>query len=189
MKDEPVHEDAEIVREMKRENTQAMEWLIARYGDTLKSVISYHMRYCQRDDREDCLNEVLFAIWQNIHSFRQDKGTLQNWIAGVAKFSSMAYARKLFNRRKNEMPDGMEKMDEGAKEDVYRFFEEELSEETEMLLQCLKPVERELILAYYMKECPIDELAAKYKIKEKSVYKRLERAKKKIQRYVKGDLL
>lgn len=189
MKGEPVHEDAEIVREMKGKNTQAMAWLIAQYGDTLKSVISYHMRYCQRDDREDCLNEVLFVIWQNIHSFQQDKGTLKNWIAGVAKFNSMAYARKLYNRRKKEIPGGMEEVCGRLQEDAYPFSEEELSEETEVLLQCLNPGEKELILAYYMQESSVAELAVKYKIKEKSVYKRLERAKKKMQRYVKGDLL
>lgn len=189
MKDGPVHEDEEIIQEMKKENMQAMEWLIDKYGNTLKSVISCHMQYFQQADREDCLNEVLFAIWQNIHSFRQDKGTLQNWIAGVAKFNSMAYARKLFNRRKNEIPVGTECLNSVVKEDVYRFQETELSGETEMLLQCLKTEEQEILLAYYVQECPVHELAVRYRIKEKSVYKRIERARKKIQHYVKGDFL
>ena len=58
--------------------------------------------------------------------------------------------------------------------------ENELSDEVESLLKCLKEKDRDLFYKLYVEEMDIDEVSEEYGMKKDVVYNRLSRAKKKI---------
>jgi RNA polymerase sigma-70 factor (ECF subfamily) len=60
----------------------------------------------------------------------------------------------------------------------------ELSLEMEKMLACLREQDRELLLSFYVEEETVQELAKKHGMKETSIYKRLERAKARVQKNV-----
>lgn len=159
---------------------EAVRWILEEYGDTMKTVISYHMRCFSKEDQEDCLNEVLFAVWNHMDSFDPSRGSMKNWIAGICRFHALDAVRKQLRRAKEESMDGKENILVSGLEIQTELIEQELSEETEDMLSCLKPVEREILLAFYMEEKTAKELAEEYGLKRTSVYKKMERAKEKI---------
>ncbi len=60
--------------------------------------------------------------------------------------------------------------------------EQEISRETEQMLSCLKPSDRELFLKLYVQEHTIEQVSRETGMKKEVIYNRLSRGKKKIRR-------
>ena len=157
-----INEDNFITR-LKAKDERALEYVIDAYGWVIKSVIRkhlYHMKPCQ----EECMNDVLMAIWDNIQYYDPGKSSFQNWIAGIARYKSVDYLRRYL------------------KELNYQSLEEELSEETESMLNCLKPKDRELFERLFLEEQDIDTVSSETGMKKEVIYNRVSRGKKKLRK-------
>ena len=88
-----------FIKELKNRNEKALEYVIDKYSYVLVSVINKHLFYLE-DKKDECLNDCLLAIWENIESYNPNKAKFSNWIGGIAKFKSMDYIRKYLNDRK-----------------------------------------------------------------------------------------
>lgn len=60
--------------------------------------------------------------------------------------------------------------------------EREISEEVEMMLDSLKPSDRELFMKLYVEEKPIDQVSRETGIKKEVIYNRLSRGKRKLRK-------
>ena len=60
--------------------------------------------------------------------------------------------------------------------------EEELSEETESMLNCLKPRDRELFQRLFLEEQDIDTVSSETGMKKEVIYNRVSRGKKKLRK-------
>lgn len=73
-----------LIKQLHLKNEEALVYVIDEYGGLLKSVIGKNMA-CLKEQQEECFNDVLLAIWQNIDSFHPEKNSFKNWIAAIAK--------------------------------------------------------------------------------------------------------
>ncbi|UZM99454.1 hypothetical protein OL548_03640 [Lysinibacillus sp. MHQ-1] len=55
---------------------KAIPFIINQYGGLLTAIIKRHLNY-QQQDYEECLDDVLLSIWNNIHSFDPKKKFIQ----------------------------------------------------------------------------------------------------------------
>ena len=80
------------IEQLSLHNEAALIYVIDTYGGLLKSVISKHL-FVMPDRVEECLNDVLLNIWENISSFDESRSSFKNWVAAVAKYRAIDYLR------------------------------------------------------------------------------------------------
>ena len=166
-----------FIKELKKKNEKALEYLIDNYGGIIKSVTKKHLiEFPQLLD--ECMNDVLMDIWKNGHRFDESKGSIKNFIAGISKFKAIDYKRKyikdLYNKDISDMSIAVE---DKLTESSLRI---ELSDETEEMLGCLKKEDRSLFIKLYIEGKKIEEVTKETGMSRNVIYNRLSRGKRKI---------
>lgn len=173
-----INEDNYIQQLMLR-NEDALMYIIDEYGGLLMSVIRKHL-FGVPHRQEECFNDVLLKIWENISCYDKSKNTFKNWIAAIARYRAVDYLRQYERELKTENIDdtvivGDDKM-------LAQIIEEEASREIEELLECLKPVDRELFIKLYVDEKSVDQVSVESGMKKEVIYNRVSRGKQKLRR-------
>ena len=86
-------EDKIIIKYIKKKKEEGLRLLIEAYGDYINTIVKNNLKdlsYYQ----EECINDILLSIWNNIDSYDKDKNTLKNWIGVISKYKTIDYKRK-----------------------------------------------------------------------------------------------
>ncbi|WP_286674445.1 sigma factor, partial [Clostridium sp. ZBS14] len=86
-------EEENFIFELKKKNEKALYYVIDNHGWIIKSVVKKHL-YNLQSIQDECINDILLGIWNNIEKFDSSKGSFKNWIAGISKFKCIDYKRK-----------------------------------------------------------------------------------------------
>lgn len=164
------------IKELRNKNEKALDYVIDNYGWIIKSIVGKHL-YGIQSVQEECINDILLGIWNNINSFDESKSDFKNWVAGICKFKCIDYKRKYLKDLQHENIEDLNISDDGIEK---KALENELSNEIEALLNCLKEKDRDLLYKLYVEEKDINEISTEYGMKKEVIYNRLSRAKKKI---------
>ena len=168
--------EKEILLGLKKRKEYAIMWLLEDYGDLMKSVIAYQMRGFPKEEKEECLNQVLFEIWDKAHKFRLEKGNFTGWIAVICKNRSIDIMRKLSKSREEA---SFEEMEENGFPMPQPDSLDGTKEKLEEMLSGLKKKEREMVEEYYLYGYSVQEIAKKHGMEPAAVYKKIERGIKK----------
>lgn len=165
---------------LKARDERALEFVLEEYGGLLMSVIRRHLA-CLPQMQEECLNDVLFSIWEHIAQFDETRSTFKNWIAGIARYRSITYLRKYKNHLEELSLDAGCADDPGAEDTaLLALIDRELSEETERILDCLKAEDRSLFLKLYCEGQDVEAISRETGLKKATIYQKVARGKKKI---------
>ena len=82
-----------FIKEMKKGNEKALEYVVNNYGWILKTVLKKHLFYLQ-DYYNECINDCFLAIWENINSYNPNKSSFKNWAGGIAKNTYFTLLKK-----------------------------------------------------------------------------------------------
>lgn len=172
------------IQQLQLHNEKALIYVIDKYGGLLMAVIRKHL-FNMPERQEECFNDVLLKIWQNISSFNESKSTFQNWAAAIAKYRAIDYLRQ-YHRDLMTLDIDNTVI---AREDsmLAEMIEKEISEEVKKMLDCLKPKDRELFLKLYVEEKPIEQVSRETGMKAEVIYNRISRGKKKIRKKTSGE--
>lgn len=167
------------IQQLQLHNEEALVYVIEKYGGLLKAVIRKHL-FLMPDKQEECLNDVLLSIWEHIGSFDENRNSFKNWAAAVARYQAIDYLRQYQRELKLVAIEDVV----AASEDVRleKLVEQELSEELEQLLNCLKEKDRELFLKLYVEEKTVDEVCSETGMGKAVIYNRLSRGKQRIRK-------
>ena len=163
------------IRQLQLHNEKALLYVIDAYGGLLKSVIRKQL-FCLPGRQEECLDDVLLKIWQNISDFDESKNSFKNWAAAIARYRAIDYLRQYTTV---DIEDTVI-----AREDhrIAAMIEQEISEEVEKMLDTLKPVDRELFMRLYVEEQSVEQVSRETGMKKEVIYNRLSRSKRKLRR-------
>ena len=167
------------IQQLRLQNEDALMYVIDVYGGLLMAVIRKHL-FGLPERQEECFDDALLNIWQNIAAFDETKNTFQNWAAAIARYRAIDYLRR--HQREPvmvDLADAAIAREDGA---LKRMIEEEISRETEKMLSCLKPVDRELFYRLYVQEQSVDQVSLEMGMKKTVIYNHLSRGKEKIRR-------
>lgn len=167
------------IEQLRLHNEKALMYVIDSYGGLLKSVIVKHL-FAMPDRVEECLNDVLLSIWENILSFDESRSTFKNWAAAIARYQAIDYLRKYKRELQQvEIEDNL-----AVEEDAMfgQLLEEEISEEMERMLSCLNEKDRILFWKLYVEEKPIEEIGRETGMQKSVIYNRLSRGKRRIRK-------
>ncbi len=171
-----INED-NFVKELQKQNEKALEYIIDEYGGLIKAIVKKHMVYLQ-SEQEECINDILIGIWKNSMQFQPEKSSFKNWIAAIAKYKVIDYQRKYLKQIQCEQLENVIVAEEEI--GITKVIEQEISQQTTELLNCLKSVDRHLFLELYVEDKDIKEVSEATGMKESLIYNRISRGKKKI---------
>jgi RNA polymerase sigma-70 factor (ECF subfamily) len=169
-------EEDEIVKRLIKRDETAIELVIDLYGGLIKSIIKKHLNgfECYIDE---CINDVLLSIWDNIKQFDHNKNSFKNWICAISKYKSIDYKRKHYKELVLESLD--EKLsDKRFAKDADLI--DDINSEIESMLNYLSPKDRKLFFEHYVMNEGITNLSKKMNTKSSVLYNRLSRGRKKI---------
>lgn len=172
-----------FVEQMKKRNEKSLEYVIDNYVWILKTVIKRHLFYLP-NYYDECMNDCLLSIWENIHYYDPGRSSFKNWIGGIAKYKSIDYVRKYLKDLENENIEDMNLPveDNSLKE----MLSKEISEETERLLSSLSKEDREIFKNIYFEDKDINQVSKDTGLSKPILYNRLSRGKKKIRKEKEG---
>lgn len=170
--------DNELVRRIMLKDENAFAELIRRYGGLIKAIVRYHLKDISMW-QDDCINDILFALWQNIDRFDAEKNTLKNWLGAVAKYRAINYKKKFY--RDITAGELSEDITDGTEVDM-DIIKQEIEAETMSLLSGLKEEDKEIFIKRYFMEQSAEDIAAAKNKNTAWVYNRLSRGRKKLRR-------
>lgn len=173
-----------FILKLKKRNEKALNYVVDNYGGIIKAVVKKHL-YNLQSVQDECINDVLLAIWNNINSFDEERSTFKNWIMGIARFKSIDYKRKYLKHLEYEDIDNVNLVKEDFSEELIK---DELSEEIDEMMKCLKEKDRQIFYKLYIEEKEIEEVSSDMAIKKDVIYNRISRGKKKIKSLFSLDL-
>lgn len=169
------------IKQLRLHNEKALAYVIDEYGGLIMSVIRKHLFYLP-EKQEECFDDVLLKIWQNIESFDENKSTFRNWAAAVAKYQAIDYLRSYRKELQTvNIEDAVIVQEDHA---LAGMIEKEINSEVEKMLECLKPKDRELFYKLYVEEKSMKQISCETGIKQEVIYNRLSRGRKKLRRNI-----
>ncbi|MGP6139287.1 sigma-70 family RNA polymerase sigma factor [Jeotgalibaca sp. A127] len=170
--------DDDLIFKLYIKDEEGLTELIDQYAGLLKSVIIRHL-YALPHYQEDCLNDVLFAIWENIDQYDKNKASFKNWICAIARYRAINCLKK-YQHELTTMP--IENQSPVSTTD--KPFEKELWEiQLDELLAPLSAKDRAIFQELAESNTPSEEIAAKHGLSRGALYNRVSRAKNKLRHF------
>lgn len=171
-------DDDLIVKYIARRKEKGLELLIDAYAGLVTSIVKKHLGYLQSYE-EECVNDVLLGIWNNITRFDKSKNSLKNWVAAIAKYKAIDYKRKYSNSMMNR---SLTEVDEPLHIDE-SVFQNEIKVEVDELLHHLNDEDRELFEKYYLEGVHLETIAKRKNVAIHNLYNRLSRGRRKLKNF------
>ncbi|MFR1709786.1 MAG: sigma-70 family RNA polymerase sigma factor [Clostridium sp.] len=95
-----------FIEELKMKNPKALDYIIDIYGSLIKGIIAKTL--ISIEDKglvEECMSDVLMAIWINSHKFTGESIKFKSWIGAISKFKAVDYYRKYGKKENSELID------------------------------------------------------------------------------------
>ena len=179
-----------LIKQLKRRNPQAIEYIIDQYGGLIKAVLIRNL-YDQQDHWEECFNDCLLAVWNNPERFDGKKGDFKGFLCAIAKYKAIDLLRRELKRRSKEISI----YEEESIEEIKQLYQEERGfikaeedasdEELEKLLKCLSEEDQDLFYRRYVYEQPITQISLETGLHRDRIYSRISKGKKKIRKFFK----
>ncbi len=175
-------DEGNFILQLRDKNEKALNYVIDHYGWIIKGTVRKHL-YNLKTVQDECINDIFLGIWNNIDSFDQSKSEFKNWVAGISKFKSIDYKRKYLKGLEYENIDDLNiSTPDTNHEEIIR---NELDDDINEMLNCLKENDRDLFYKLYVEEKEINDVSQETGLKRDVIYNRLSRAKKKMQKIFK----
>lgn len=179
-------EDKTIIRLLRRHDEKGMEQLLDQYGKLLRYVIGGILK--NRQDAEDCYNEVCLSLWDKADAFQDCIASLSTWLTIIARNAALN-KYKANKRREAHLDDGdnREYADESSPETAA--LSNERQRQIQEAIQTLSLKDRLLIYRKYFYLQSTAQIAVEMGMTERAVEGRLYRLRKRLQKLLGGDRL
>lgn len=61
-----------VVQELRKRNEKALYFVIDQYGGLIKSIVRKQLSFLE-NVQEECMDDILLAIWSHIEKFDEEK--------------------------------------------------------------------------------------------------------------------
>ena len=166
-----------FIEQIKNKNERALEFVVDNYSNLVFKVVRTTLNSAfQVQHTEECVNDVFWAVWNNIESFDSEKGNFKYWITAIAKYKSIDYKRKFFKQSKNECVDDYS-IEDGI--DVENLItSKENKEEVLEAINKMNSRDKEIFIRRYFLYEGIENIAKSFGVDRGLVDKRLSRGRK-----------
>ena len=160
--------DKYIVSGVIKKDQKAFAALAEDYGALIRAIVRRHLSGTAY--AEECENDVLLSLWQNMSRYDESKNSLKNWIGAVCKYKCADYLRRHYREARTEP----------LTDDIPFEEPEDLTELVESLLMNLKPDDRRLFREHYLMGRPVGDIAREENKSPALLYNRLSLGRKRL---------
>lgn len=175
--------ECSLVQQCLEGNNSAWEIIINRYSKTIFN-LSYRFTG-RKEEAEDLTQEIFIRIYQNLHSFRSDSGSLRHWILRVARnlIIDCYRQRKPFqNAIGSEEMETMNLQDNKTPTPFRRAEQAEASRFLQEGLSALDPELKDAIVLRYVRGLGYREIAGILAVPEGTIKSRISRGRSQLAR-------
>jgi len=166
----------DLINKLKTKDLKALEYLIDNYSNFVFKV-SYSVLN-NLESSEECTNDVMLKVWDNINSFKGDINQFPKWLVVITKRQGIDILRKEKKHKNNiVLEDKIIYYTKGAEEEVHEKISVENINEKVMTLD---KNSREVILRKSFKGETVKDISRELGISASAVSNRLLRARKKL---------
>ncbi len=180
--------DEEILSLFSQRDDRAIEQTRAKYGAYCDKIAARILK--NREDREECLNEAFFRVWNAIPP--QKPENLRLYLAAAARNLAFSYFRRQTAQKRGgaEVELALEELSECVRasetpEDTVAA--KDLGEAVNRFLGTLGARERSIFLRRYFFTDSIGEIAQRHGLRESNVLMILSRTRKKLRRFLREE--
>lgn len=169
----------DIIYGIKNQSNDCLNLLIDDYGRLIYAVIHSILNTSyDKESIDECFDDVLLNIWNNIDCFDDKKGNFKNWVISISKFKAIDYKRKnnKFIQKNNPISDDAHG-NENIEED---FIVSQEAAKVAELFKTFSQQDRIIFIRRYLNEESIDEIAKSMNLSKDYIYNRISRGKKKL---------
>lgn len=158
-----------IIASLKQQQEHGVSLLLEQYGGLMKSIVYKHLAGSPQEI-EECMADIVIAVWYHIDDYDASRNSFKNWIAAITKFKAIDTWRKL--DRQQQTTETL------LPEQVVTMETERI--DWENLLTLLSLQEQQIFKQYYFEGKKTKAIAAQYDATESWVHNKLSRSRKKI---------
>lgn len=174
-------EDDKIVQLLRENNSEALEFVIKKYGKLIYTVILKVLKRekeCEMAD--ECFNDVLLTLWKSIKNYDSSRSSFKNFIVVVSKYKAIDMVRRAEKINTHEI---LIEEEEKSLSDEY---EVEVNEGFYSLIENLEAYDREIFIRKYLLLETVEKIAKDLNKNPDSIYMRLSRGRKKLKGVLEG---
>lgn len=169
-----------LIKYIKKKKNKGMEMLIDEYGGFITAVVRKYLGNLKQYE-EECIDDVLLAVWDNIDSYDKNKSTLKNWIGSIAKYKALNYKKKYIKEIDNcEIEENNSSYIDNNLRKI------ELEQEVDNLLRNLNERDKKIFKQYYIEDLSLETIAKEDNTTVENLYNRISRGRKKLRELYKG---
>jgi RNA polymerase sigma-70 factor (ECF subfamily) len=171
-----------FINRLKARDERALDYVIDTYGGLIRFIVRRKLPSLS-DQWEECENDILLAVWNEIGHYDSTKNSFAGWLAAVCRYKAIDCLRKSVKQRKElPLPSADEELSTGAT-GAEPVFDCETRDEIMALLKNLPADDRRLFWDCYVRQESVEQLAEKRNIRVSALYNRLSRGRKKLRQY------
>lgn len=168
-------DDELIIKYLRRGKEKGLDMLLKKYGGLITSIVKKQLNPLGNYE-EECIDDILLAIWDNIQNF-DNTGSFKSWIGAICKYKTIDYKRKYLIHNQTE------NIDELAISDMSHSVEnivlkEELKNEIMDIINSLNAKDREIFIRYYLDNEKTDVISLDLNLSLPQIHNRLSRGRK-----------
>ncbi|MGL5348580.1 MAG: sigma-70 family RNA polymerase sigma factor [Peptostreptococcaceae bacterium] len=136
--------------------------------------------YNLKDYHDECFDDILLGIWNNINSFDESKNSFENWIAAISKYKAIDYKRK-YNKHLEE--ENIEELNIPSKENTFETItKNELDKEVEQILDHLSTEDKNIFIKLFVEGKEVEYVSQEMNIHKNNIYNRVSKGKAKLRK-------
>jgi len=168
-----------FVAQLRRGNEKALEYVAEAYGGLILTVLRRQLASLP-EQQQECVNDVLLAIWQNIDHYDEARSTFANWVAGICRYKAIDCRRQWLKRLQEQPLETAETVADPRCNAA--LLEQEIFEEVAQMLSCLKESDQILFRQLFVEELPVATVAENLGVSRDAVYNRVSRGRKQLRK-------
>lgn len=165
-----------FLRQLKNKDTKALDYVIDNYSNTIFKVAYGVLN--NRQLSEECVNDVLLKVWDNIHLFNKEEEKFYPWILALSKYTAIDILRKEVRHSKT-----LDISDINVSEEICLatkiYNKEKLNKVTEEI-NSMKNIDKEIFLRKFYLEETSEEICKKMGRSNKFINLRIFRGRNKL---------
>lgn len=178
----PIITRQNFLRYLRRREEEALVYVAREYGGLIRSVLGRQLLnnpavFSGPSLLEECINDVLLAVWEHSDCFDPRQNTFENWLCGICRHKALDALRR---QRRQSFTTSLEEISPAAQTASQP---QDTDLDLEELLHPLSKEDRQLFIHRYLDGESIEGLAAQMNLRPQAIYNRLSRGRKKLQNY------
>ncbi|MBD7910255.1 MULTISPECIES: sigma-70 family RNA polymerase sigma factor [Clostridium] len=168
--------NSNFINQLKLQNPDALLYVLDNFGNLVYRIAYSNLR--SNELSEECVNIVLFKVWNCINHFDYSDDKFKNWISAIAKYTSIDMLRM---EKKHFYDITIENLVMCSKEDVEKnIIEKEKLQNIKNQICNLKEIDKNICIEKFFNNKSLKEIGEMYGMTPNAVALRIIRARKKL---------